>query len=82
MMVAPVTAPGATSVRVYFPRDAANATRAWRSVFDPQRTEYAATGAWVDNVPAPLGQPAVFVRVGAATGERFEAELRARGVIA
>ena len=81
MMVAPVTAPGATSVRVYFPRDSVNAN-AWRSVFDPQRAEYAANGTWIDAVPAPLGQPAVFVRVGAATGERFVAELRARGVIA
>ncbi|KAI8083262.1 glycosyl hydrolases family 31-domain-containing protein [Gilbertella persicaria] len=57
MMVAPVLAPSATYVKVYFPKDAHNVV--WRHIWSGKYYNGDGTYKAVD---APLGQPAIFVK--------------------
>ncbi len=72
-LIAPVLDKGAESVRVYLP--AGKWTHLWTG-----REYLSAVGEFTD-IPAPLGQPCVLYRTGAATGEFLVRELMADGVI-
>ncbi len=75
LLVAPVTTEGDVSVRVYFPNVA---LARWVAVFDPAHTVYAS--GW-KTVPAPIGQPAVFIREGTQTTVSILAALRGASVV-
>jgi alpha-glucosidase (family GH31 glycosyl hydrolase) len=75
LLVAPVLDPGRDSVRAYLP--AGNWIHVWtgnayRSPFE---------GQWV-SVPAPLGQPGLFVKEGEPNGAQFLQNLRDEGLLA
>jgi alpha-glucosidase (family GH31 glycosyl hydrolase) len=57
LMVAPVMAPSATYVKVYFPRDAQKVT--WRHIWSGKY--YPGDGTYKP-VDAPVGQPAIFIK--------------------
>lgn len=74
ILVAPVLDPGRDTVRVYLP--AGNWIHAWSGA--AYRSPF--VGQWVE-VPAPLGEPGVFVKEGIPDGEQFLENLRAEGLI-
>jgi alpha-glucosidase len=74
LLVAPVLDRGATSVRVYAPQG----TDQWVNIWSGE--DLGAAGAWHE-APAPMGQPAVFVRHGSPTQERLQEELSTRGLL-
>lgn len=57
MMVAPALAPSASSVKVYFPKDAQKIT--WRHIWTGKY--YNGDGMY-KAIEAPVGQPAVFIK--------------------
>jgi alpha-glucosidase len=65
ILVSPVTTASADTVSVYFPAGT------WTHIWTHQ-TYGGATGVWQD-VPAPLGQPPVFIRDGAPLQAAFDA---------
>lgn len=71
LLIAPVFEPGAQSVRVYLPAGE------WVHLWSGQTY----TGGQTVEVPAPIGQPGVFYRQGAAVGERLRADLQAAGLL-
>ena len=70
LLVAPVVHEGATSVTAYLP----GGTGAWSHVFSGTVHE-AGSGASV-SVPAPLGQPGLFLRAGSPDAEELARRLR------
>ena len=70
----PVVDPGVTKVSVYLP--AGN----WVHLFTQETFGKAESGGWVE-VDAPIGQPAVFYRVGSRVGEELVQQLMARDVL-
>jgi sulfoquinovosidase len=73
VMVAPVLDKGATSVEVYFPQSAE-----W---IDMWTGEDAGTpGHWM-RMPAPLAQPAVFLRKGTASVDEIRNNLKLAGIV-
>jgi alpha-glucosidase len=74
ILVAPVLDSGKDSLRVYLP--AGSWVHVWTG--KPYRSPY--DGQWV-SVPAPLGQPAVFVKEGQADGETFIQNLKSAGLV-
>lgn len=75
MLVAPVLDPGVDTVRAYLPAGK------WEHLWTGEIYGDDAAGRWVE-VPAPLGEPGVFLKLGSATGESFKANLRAGGLLA
>jgi len=71
-LIAPVLDKGAESVRVYLP--AGKWIHLWTG-----REYLSAVGEFAD-IPAPLGQPGVFYRTGAKSGELLVLELKVAGV--
>ena len=74
LLVAPVTDPSVTRVRVYLPAGE------WIHVWTGETLGNAEGGRWV-TVDAPLGQPAVFYKSGSAVGETFRQNLQAAGLL-
>ncbi len=72
LLVAPVLAPGRGTVRAWLP--AGRWVHLWTGC--PHRAD---GGTWVE-VPAPLGEPAVFWPEGSPVGPRLRLELAARGI--
>ena len=74
LLVAPVLDPGQETVRVYLP--AGNWVHVWSAT--AYRSPY--QGQWV-TVPAPSGQPGVFVKEGSPDGVQFIQNLRQAGIL-
>jgi alpha-glucosidase (family GH31 glycosyl hydrolase) len=74
LLVAPVLDAGKNTVRVYLP--AGNWVHVWSGV--PYRSPF--KGQWV-TVPAPIGQPGLFVKEGIEDGDIFIKNLRQAGLI-
>ncbi|CAO2174057.1 unnamed protein product [Urochloa humidicola] len=72
MMVVPVLDKGRSAVRAYFPVGGG----AWRHVWTGDEYGVGGHGGFEAEVKAPVGYPAVFVRVGSPVGERFVSNLR------
>ncbi|PAN31418.1 hypothetical protein PAHAL_5G418100 [Panicum hallii] len=72
MLVVPVLDKGRSAVTAYFPAGAG----AWRHVWTGDEYGAGAQGGFEAEVQAPVGYPAVFVRVGSPVGERFLTNLR------
>jgi alpha-glucosidase len=72
-LIAPVLDRGATRVRVYLPKG--DWTELWSG-----RAIAVAKGRWLE-WPAPLGEPGVFCRSGAASGEQLVSDLKADSII-
>lgn len=70
-LVAPVVCEGCVERSVYFPPGR------WVSLWDRRRIHGAAGGSR-ETVPAPVGEPAVFYRLGSRVGNLAAAELSAR----
>ena len=64
-LIAPVTDKGDTTVKFYLPEGT------WVHVWTGREYGSASQGTWCENLPAPLGQPAVFYRLGSEAGRRF-----------
>ncbi len=74
ILVAPVLDPGKNTVRVYLP--AGNWLHVWSG--KAYRSPY--QGQWV-TVPAPMGQPGLFVKEGIPDGETFMQNLKDAGLL-
>ncbi|CAL4957297.1 unnamed protein product [Urochloa decumbens] len=72
MMVVPVLDKGRSAVAAYFPAGGG----AWRHVWTGDEYGGGVLGGFEVEVKAPVGYPAVFVRVGSLVGERFVSNLR------
>jgi alpha-glucosidase (family GH31 glycosyl hydrolase) len=78
LLVVPVLDRGATSVAVYLP--ATEAGEKWRHVWSGKVWAASQAGK-VLHVEAPMGQPAVFVKVGSSVGDQFEENLRLKQLV-
>jgi alpha-glucosidase len=72
LLIAPVVEPGATTAHLYLP--AGHWRHLWTDAFrdDP-------AGGWID-VPAPIGQPPVFLRAGSPAETSMRTALDAAGI--
>jgi sulfoquinovosidase len=73
-MVAPVLDPGEDTVEVYFPPGLWVHLWTGKTYGSPERGVY-------ESVPAPIGEPAVFYKVGSEEGSRFREEIERRGLL-
>lgn len=74
-MVAPVVDEGDRDVNAYLPAGR------WVHVWSGREYGSDAQGMWCDDVPAPLGEPAVFYRAGSEAGRRFVENLQDQGLL-
>jgi alpha-glucosidase len=75
IMVVPVVDEGDNDVNAYLP--AGQWVHVWTGDIYSSEPE----GRWHANVPAPMGQPGVFYKLGSPVGQTFVANLRAEGLI-
>ena len=73
-MVAPVLDPGEESAEVYLPAGR------WVHLWTGEEYGSSERGVY-ETVPAPIGEPAVFYKVGSDAGRRFREELGRRGLL-
>ncbi|MBL8632995.1 MAG: alpha-glucosidase [Myxococcales bacterium] len=73
LLVAPITDPGVTVAKVYLPEGT------WIHAFSGRSFAAPAGGLRIE-IPAPLGQPALFVRHGSAMSEPFLKALKDQGL--
>ena len=73
LLVAPITDPGVVTAKVYLPKGT------WVHVFSG-KTFAASTGGQYIEIAAPMGQPALFYRQGAAMSEPFLKSLQDQGL--
>lgn len=74
-MVAPVLDKGKDFLDVYLPRGQ------WVHLWTGQTYGSSDSGVWAQNIPAPMGYPAVFYKKGSAWGEKLVADLEAAGIL-